>query len=120
MNAAISTLKFTPAALNFGTLYVGQTQFEILTLTNTDGHMITFTNFNIASVPGADSNGFFGVSFCPRTLNPGTELHDHHGLHRRFQRDQAARRYSGGHRQRAAQPADRAAHRDRNQPDRAG
>ena len=71
VNTAVSTLKFTPAALDFGTLYVGQTQFKTLTLTNTDGHMITFTNFNIASVPGADSNGFFGVSFCPRTLNPG-------------------------------------------------
>jgi len=71
VNPATSTLKFTPSALNFGTLYVGQTQFEFLTLTNTDGHMITFTNFNIASIPGDDSNGFFGVSFCPHTLNPG-------------------------------------------------
>ena len=33
--------------------------------------MITFSNFNIASVAGADSNGFFGVSFCPHTLQPG-------------------------------------------------
>jgi len=71
VNPATSTLKFTPATLNFGTLYVGQTQFEFLTLTNTDGHMITFTNFNIASIPGDDSSGFFGVSFCPHTLNPG-------------------------------------------------
>ena len=71
VNPATSTLKFSPTSLNFGTLYVGQTQLELLFLTNTDGHMITFTNFNIASVAGADSNGFFGVSFCPRTLNPG-------------------------------------------------
>ncbi len=71
VTSATSTLKFTPSTLNFGTLFVGETQFEFLTLTNTGAQMITFTNFNIASISGDDSNGFFGVSFCPRTLNPG-------------------------------------------------
>jgi YVTN family beta-propeller protein len=71
VNSATSTLKFSPATLNFGTLYPGQVQFEFLTLTNTGSQMITFSNFSIASVSGADSNGFFGVSFCPHTLNAG-------------------------------------------------
>ncbi len=71
VNSATSTLKFSPASLNFGTLYAGQTQLELLFLTNTGNQMITFSNFSIASISGDDSNGFFGVSFCPRTLNAG-------------------------------------------------
>ncbi len=69
--AAGSTLKFTPSSLNFGTLYIGQVQFENLTITNTGSAMVTFTNFTIQSISGDDSNDFFGVSFCPKTLNAG-------------------------------------------------
>ncbi|MGB9336226.1 MAG: Ig-like domain repeat protein [Candidatus Acidiferrales bacterium] len=69
--AAASTLKFSPPAVNFGTDFAGSSDFANLMVTNTGSSMVTFTNFNIVPVPGADSNGFFGISFCPRTLNAG-------------------------------------------------
>jgi YVTN family beta-propeller protein len=71
VNAAGSTLKFSPSALNFGTVYVGNTDVQLLTVTNTGSSMVTFTNFSIGSISGDDSTGFLGVEFCPKTLNPG-------------------------------------------------
>ncbi len=71
VNAAASTLKFTPASLNFGTVYTGSTSIETLIVTNSGSSMVTFTNFSIASISGDDSTGFLGVAFCPRTLNSG-------------------------------------------------
>ncbi len=71
VNAAASALKFTPAALNFGTVYVGNSELLDMTITNTGSSMVTFTSFSIASISGDDSTGFLGVSFCPKTLNAG-------------------------------------------------
>jgi hypothetical protein len=71
VNTAGSTLKFSPSALNFGTVYVGTTELELLTITNTGSSMVTFSSFSIASISGDDSSGFLGVAFCPKTLNAG-------------------------------------------------
>jgi YVTN family beta-propeller protein len=69
--AAGSTLKISPATLNFGTAYVGVPAFAATTLTNTGTSMITFTNFTVAAISGDDSTGFLGVELCPKTLNAG-------------------------------------------------
>ncbi len=66
-----STLKFSPSALNFGTVYVGTTEIETTTITNTGSSMVTFSSFSIASISGDDSSGFLGIAFCPKTLNAG-------------------------------------------------
>ena len=72
VNAATgSTLKLSPATLNFGVAYVGIPAFAATTLTNTGTSMITFTSFSIAAISGDDSGGFLGVELCPKTLNPG-------------------------------------------------
>ena len=71
VNPAASTLTFTPSALNYGTVYVGQTTLQSLIITNTGTSMVTFTSFSIAAISGDDSTGFLGVEFCPKTLNPG-------------------------------------------------
>jgi hypothetical protein len=66
-----STLKISPATLNFGTVYAGTTTLQETTLTNTGSTMITFTNFNVMPISGDDSSGFLGIELCPRTLNAG-------------------------------------------------
>ena len=66
-----STLKFSPATLSFGTVYVGIPSLRTTTLTNTGTSMITFTNFSVGSISGDDSSGFLGVELCPKTLNAG-------------------------------------------------
>jgi len=71
VNSPGSTLKFSPASLNFGTVYVGTTEIETTTITNTGSSMVTFSSFSIASISGDDSSGFLGITFCPKTLNPG-------------------------------------------------
>jgi YVTN family beta-propeller protein len=72
VNAASgSTLKFSPATINFGTVYVGIPALGETTLTNTGTSMITFTNFSVAPITGDDSSGFLGAELCPKTLNPG-------------------------------------------------
>ena len=71
VNAAASALKFTPATLNFGTVYVGNTELLTTTITNTGSSMVTFTSFSIASISGDDSTGYLGIAFCPKTLNAG-------------------------------------------------
>jgi YVTN family beta-propeller protein len=71
VNAAGSTLKFSPSSLNFGTVYVGNTALQATTITNTGSAMVTFTNFSVMAISGDDSNGFLGVELCPKTLNAG-------------------------------------------------
>ncbi|MGC1580981.1 MAG: choice-of-anchor D domain-containing protein [Candidatus Acidiferrales bacterium] len=71
VNSAASTLKISPPALSFGTVYVGQTVLQSTTLTNSGTSMITFTNFAVQSISGDDSTGFLGVELCPKTLNAG-------------------------------------------------
>ncbi len=71
VNAAASTLKFSPSSLNFGTVYVGNTSVQAMTVTNTGTSMVTFTNFSVGSISGDDSTGFLGVELCPKTLNAG-------------------------------------------------
>lgn len=71
VNGATSTLKFSPTALNFGTVDTGGTVLLALNITNTGASMVTFTNFSVGSIPTDDSSGYFGVEFCPHTLNPG-------------------------------------------------
>ena len=71
VNPPGSTLKFSPSALNFGTVYVGTTELELMTITNTGSSMVTFSSFSIASIAGDDSSGFLGIAFCPKTLNAG-------------------------------------------------
>jgi YVTN family beta-propeller protein len=66
-----STLKISPATLNFGTVYAGTTTLQETTLTNTGSTMITFTNFDVMPISGDDSSGFLGIELCPRTLNAG-------------------------------------------------
>jgi YVTN family beta-propeller protein len=65
-----SMLKFSPPALNFGTVYVGTTEILTMSITNTGSSMVTFSSFSIASISGDDSSGFLGIAFCPKTLNP--------------------------------------------------
>ncbi len=69
--AAGSALKFSPATLDFGTVYAGSFTLRSTTITNTGTSMVTFTKFSVASISGDDSNGFVGVDFCPKTLNAG-------------------------------------------------
>ncbi len=71
VNGATSVLKFSPTALNFGTVDTGGTSLLALNITNTSASMVTFTNFSVGSIPTDDSSGYFGVEFCPHTLNPG-------------------------------------------------
>ncbi len=71
VNAAASTLKFTPAILNFGTVDSGGTVVLSMTITNTGMSMVTFSKFAIAAITGDDSTGYLGVAFCPSTLNAG-------------------------------------------------
>jgi hypothetical protein len=66
-----STLKISPATLNFGMVYAGTTTLQETTLTNTGSTMITFTNSNVMPISGDDSSGFLGIELCPRTLNAG-------------------------------------------------
>jgi hypothetical protein len=71
VNAAGSTLKFSPSTLNFGTLYPGSTALATSTVTNTGTSMVTFTSFSVMAISGDDSTGFLGVELCPKTLNGG-------------------------------------------------
>lgn len=71
VNAAGSTLKFSPSSLNFGTVYVGSTALQATTITNTGSSMVTFTNFSVMAISGDDSTGFLGIELCPKTLNAG-------------------------------------------------
>jgi len=71
VNAAGSTLKFSPSTLSFGTLYPGSTALATTTVTNTGTSMVTFTSFNVMAISGDDSTGFLGVELCPKTLNAG-------------------------------------------------
>jgi hypothetical protein len=69
--SAGSTLKISPATLNFGVAYVDIPAFASTTLANTGTSMITFANFTVAAISGDDSNSFLGVELCPKTLNAG-------------------------------------------------
>ncbi len=69
--ASVSALTFSPASLNFGTVYAGNFALRLLTITNSGTAMVTFTNFSVAPISGDDSPGFLGIELCPRTLNAG-------------------------------------------------
>jgi hypothetical protein len=64
-----STLSISPSPVNFGNVYVGTTEFQIVTLTNSGSSTITVTNFALDGVAGADSNDFYGISFCGNRLS---------------------------------------------------
>jgi hypothetical protein len=64
-----STLSISPSPVNFGNVYVGTTEFQVVTLINTGSSTITFTNFVLNAVAGADSNDFYGFSFCDSKLS---------------------------------------------------
>jgi hypothetical protein len=70
-----STLSISPTPVNFGNVYAGTTEFQVVTLMNTGSSTIAFTNFALNPVAGADSNDFYGISFCGSRLSPKTSCY---------------------------------------------
>ena len=68
-SATGSTLSISPSPVNFGNVYAGTEAFELVTLTNTGSSTITFTNFALHPVVGADSDDFYAFSFCGSRLS---------------------------------------------------
>ena len=61
----------SPAAIDFGTLYLGSVVTKMVTVANTGSAAMTITDPIIAIVQGGDSHEFVTVNLCPRSLAAG-------------------------------------------------
>ncbi len=60
----------SPSSVYFGAIPVGGFAIKVITVTNTGTAPLNITGVNIAPVPGGDSDDFFALSLCPKTLLP--------------------------------------------------
>ncbi len=61
----------SPTSVNFGNVFVGGFPIRIVTVTNTGNASLNITSVKVAPVPGGDSDDFFALSLCPKTLGVG-------------------------------------------------
>lgn len=61
----------SPTSVNFGNVLVGGFPIRIVTVTNTGNASLNITSVKVAPVPGGDSDDFFALSLCPKTLGVG-------------------------------------------------
>jgi hypothetical protein len=61
----------SPASVNFGSVPVGEFGFRFVELKNGGRTSLSMSRVMITSLSGEDSDDFFEVSLCPRTLGEG-------------------------------------------------
>jgi hypothetical protein len=61
----------TPANVNFGTFHVPGFGFQFVTVKNIGAAPLSISSVKVTSVSGKDSDDFFALSLCPRTLGAG-------------------------------------------------
>jgi hypothetical protein len=63
--------KVSPSSVDFGKVEIGDFPIRVVTLTNIGQTPMTITNVKVAPVSGRDSEDFFDLSLCPKTLGVG-------------------------------------------------
>jgi len=66
-----STVNVSPAAIDFGTLYLGSIVTKIVTIQNIGTTPLSVTDPRIAIVQGGNSNEFITLNLCPKNLAAG-------------------------------------------------
>lgn len=61
----------TPANVYFGTFHVPGFGFQFVTVKNIGAAPLSISSVKVTSVSGKDSDDFFALSLCPRTLGAG-------------------------------------------------
>jgi hypothetical protein len=64
-------VSLSPTSVNFGNVFVGGFPIRIVTLKNTGNASLNITSVKVAPVAGGDSDDFFALSLCPKTLGVG-------------------------------------------------
>jgi hypothetical protein len=60
-----------PAAVNFGTFHVPGLGIQVVTLTDTGTAPLSISRIRVTGVTGGDSDDFFALGLCPKTLGVG-------------------------------------------------
>jgi sugar lactone lactonase YvrE len=61
----------TPANVHFGTFHVPGFGFQFVTVKNIGAAPLSISSVKVTSVSGKDSDDFFALSLCPKTLGAG-------------------------------------------------
>jgi hypothetical protein len=63
--------KVSPSSVDFGNVEIGDFPIRVVTLTNIGQAPMTITNVKVAPVSNRDSDDFYNLSLCPKTLGVG-------------------------------------------------